>query len=64
MNYKTNLKICFTLRHKMMNVNFFMIYIIHKVSVSLKNHPNYLKDSNLNVFSRTIKDFYFFLKKY
>ena len=30
---------------KDLNFNFVMIYIIHKILVLLKNHPNYLKET-------------------
>ena len=33
------------LKMLLLNFNFVMIYIIHKMSVLLKNHVNYLKDS-------------------
>ena len=38
----------------LLNFNFAMIYIIHKILVLIKNHINYLKD-NISVF---------FFKKY
>ena len=41
------------LRISLLNFNFAMIYIIHKILVLFKNHLNYLKDI-----------FKFFLKKY
>ena len=34
----------------LLNLNFVMIYIIHKMIVSLKNDLNYLKDIILNAF--------------
>ena len=37
----------------LLNFNFVMIYIIHKMLALLKNHLNYLKD-NSNVFLRSI----------
>ena len=52
------LQVFFTL----LNFNFIMIFIIHKISVLLKNHLNYLKDSILKRLLRTIIEFYF-LKK-
>ena len=42
------------LRILLLNFNFVMIHIIHKISVLIKNHMNYLKD---NIFE-------FFFKKY
>ena len=41
------------LKISLLNFNFAMIYIIHKILVLFKNHLNYLKDI-----------FKFFLKKY
>ena len=41
----------------LLNFNFVMIYIIHKMLVMFKNHLNYYKDA----FLRSIIDFYFFL---
>ena len=43
----------------LLNFNFAMIYIIHKMLVLLKNYLNYLKE---NAFLKSIIDFYF-LKK-
>ena len=42
------------LRMSLLNVNFVMIYIIHKILVLIKNNLNYLKD---NIFE-------YFFKKY
>ena len=42
------------LKISLLNFNFDMIYIIHKILVLIKNHLNYLKD---NIFE-------FFFKKY
>ena len=42
------------LRISLLNFNFAMIYIIHRILVWFKNHLNYLKD---NIFE-------FFFKKY
>ena len=33
-----------------LNFNFAMIYIIHKILVFIKNHLNYLKDNTLECF--------------
>ena len=40
--------------HTLLNFSFIMIYIIHKISVLLKNYVNYHKDSIFNI------DFYLF----
>ena len=48
-------------RISLLNFNFVMIYIIHKILVLLKNHLNHLKDNIFESFSRSIIDF--FLKK-
>ena len=34
----------------LLNVNFVMIYIIHRILVLLKNHLNYLKDNIFECF--------------
>ena len=46
---------------KMLQVNFIMIYIVHKISVSLKITQINLKIIFLSAFSKIIIDFY--LKK-
>ena len=51
------------LKMLLLNFNFIMIYIIHKVLVLLKNHMNYLKDSISKCFVKSIIDFYFFTKR-
>ena len=38
--------------------SFVVIYIIHKILVSLKNRLNFLKDSIFECFLRSIIDFY------
>ena len=38
------------LKISLLNFNFVMIYIIHKILVLLKNHLNYLKDSIFEFF--------------
>ena len=38
------------LRMSLINFEFVMIHIIHKVLVLIKNHMNYLKDNILNIF--------------
>ena len=47
----------------LMNFNFVMIYIIHKMLVLPKNKLNYLKDSIFECFLRSIIDFYYFFLK-
>ena len=51
------------LKMSVLNFDFFMIYIIHKMLVLFKNHLNYLKIVFSNALLRSIIDFYFFLKK-
>ena len=50
------------LRIFLLNFNFAMIYIIHKILALIKNHMNYFKDNILKCFSKRLIDFYF-LKK-
>ena len=52
------------LKMLLLNFNFVMIYIIHKMIVLLKNHLNNLKDSILNAFVRSIIGFYFCYENY
>ena len=40
------------LRMSLLNFNFVMIYIIHKILVLLKNHMNFFKDSVFECFFR------------
>ena len=40
------------LKISLLNFNFAMIYIIHKVLVLTKNHLNYLKDNILQLFRK------------
>ena len=48
----------------LLNFNFVMIYIIHKMLVLLKNHLSYLKDSILECFFKKYnKLFHFFSNK-
>ena len=47
----------------LLNFNFVMIYVIHKILVLLKNHLNYFKSSIYECFSKTIIDFYLFYRK-
>ena len=44
----------------LLNFNFVMTYIIHKMLVLLKNQLNYLKDNIFECFSRSIIRFYLF----
>ena len=47
------------LKISLLNFNFVIIYIIHKMLVLLKNHPNYLEDNTFKCFLRSIIEFYF-----
>ena len=47
----------------LLNFNFVMIYVIHKMLVLLKNHLNYFKSSIYECFSKTIIDFYLLYRK-
>ena len=47
----------------LLNFNFVMIYVIHKILVLLKNHLNYFKSSIYECFSKTLIDFYLFYRK-
>ena len=44
----------------LLNFNFVMIYIIHKMLVLIKNNLNYLKDIIFEYFLRSIIDLIFF----
>ena len=48
------------LKISLLNLSFFMIYIIHKMLVLLKNHLNFLKVLFSNAFLRSIIEFQFF----
>ena len=50
------------LRISLLNFNFVIIHIIHKILVLIKNHINYIKDNIFEFFLKSIIDFYF-LKK-
>ena len=52
------------LRMSLLNFNFFVIHIIHKILVLIKNYLNYLKIIFSNMFLRSIIDFYFFKKSF
>ena len=47
---------------RLLNSNFLMIYIIHKIFVLLENHLSYLKDNIFKCFLRSM-DFVFSKKK-
>ena len=47
------------LKMSLLNFNFAMIYLIHKILVLLQNHLNYLKDNISKCFLRIIINFYF-----
>ena len=51
------------LRMSLLSCNFFMIYIIHKILVLLKNNLNYFKDSILECVFKEYNRLLFFLKK-
>ena len=48
------------LKMSLLNFNFVMIYIIHKMLVLLKNHLIYLKDINFEGFFKEYNRFLFF----
>ena len=47
----------------LLNFNFVMIYIIHKILALLKNHLNYLKDNIFECFFKMYNSLLFFLNK-
>ena len=51
------------LRISLLNFNFVIIHIIHKILVLIKNHINYIKDNIFEFFLKSIIDFYFLKKK-
>ena len=51
------------LKMTVLNFNFAMIYIVHKMLVLLKIHLNDLKDRIFECFLRGIIDFYIFFEK-
>ena len=51
------------LKIPLLNFNFAMIYIIHKILALLKSHLIILNIAFLNAFLKIIIDFYFFQKK-
>ena len=50
------------LKMPLLNFNFVMIYVIHKMLVLLKKHLNYLKDSIFECFFKKNNRLSFFLK--
>ena len=44
----------------LLNINFVMIHIIHKILVLIKNHMNYLKDNILAFFFKKYNRILFF----
>ena len=50
------------LKMSLLNSNFVMIYIIHKMLVLLKNHLNYVNDSIIDCFFKEYNRFCFFNK--
>ena len=52
------------LKISLLNFNFDMIYIIHKILVLIKNHLNYLKDNIFEFFFKKYNRLLFFLKNY
>ena len=51
-------------RMSLLNFNFVMIYIIHKILVLIKNHLNYLKDDIFECFLKKCKSVLFFEKNF
>ena len=56
------------LRISILNFNFVMIHIIHRILVLIKNHMNYLKDNIFKFFFKKYNRLFlktiFFFKKY
>ena len=50
------------LKITLLNFNFAMIYITHKILVLVKNHLNYLKDNILECFFKKFNRLIFFEK--
>ena len=50
------------LRISLLNFNFVMIHIIHKILVLIKNHMNFLKDNIFEFFSKKHNRLLFFKK--
>ena len=51
------------LKITLLNFNFAMIYITHKILVLVKNHLNYLKDNILECFFKKYNRLIFFEKR-
>ena len=51
------------LKMSLLNFNFVMIYIIHKMLVLIKNNLNYLKDSIFECFFKECNRLLIFFKK-
>ena len=49
------------LKMSLLNFNFVVIYVIHKMLVLLKNHLNYLKDNIFKCFFKEYNRIFFFL---
>ena len=52
------------LRMSFLNFNFVMIYIIHKTSLLIENHLNYLKDNISEFFLKKYNRLSFYYKKF
>ena len=52
------------LKISLLNFNFAIIYIIHKMLVLLKNHLNYLKDSILECFFKKYNGLFYLIYVY
>ena len=52
------------LKISLLNFNFAIIYIIHKMLVLLKNHLNYLKDSILECFFKKYNRLFYLIYVY
>ena len=50
------------LRIPLLNFNFSMIYLIHKILIFIKIHLNYLKNNIFEFFFKKYIDFYLFKK--
>ena len=51
------------LKTSLLHFSFVIIYIIHTMLVSLKNHLDYVKDNIFECFLKSIIDFYYLKKK-
>ena len=50
------------LKMSLLNFSFIMVYTIHKISVLIKNHLNYLKDNIFELFFKEYNILLIFLK--